>query len=87
MKHKFSRIRQVAPMCPHGRAHWRHLSNTTELSVCGGDAALCQNTLTTCFSITVSIPIPLIVRVLRNISVHAVAILNGITSSLQILTQ
>ena len=23
-------------------AHWRHLANTTELYVCGGDAALCQ---------------------------------------------
>ena len=23
-------------------AHWRHLANTTELSVCGGDATLCQ---------------------------------------------
>jgi len=30
-------------------AHWRHLANTTEPSVCGGDAALCQITLTTCF--------------------------------------
>ena len=30
-KHKFNHIRQVAPMCPHGRAHWRHLANTTEL--------------------------------------------------------
>jgi len=29
--------------------HWRHLANTTELSVCGGDTALCQMTLTTCF--------------------------------------
>ena len=29
-------------------AHWRHLKNTTELSMCGGDAALCQITLTTC---------------------------------------
>jgi len=28
--------------------HWRHLANTTEPSVCGGDAALCQITLTTC---------------------------------------
>jgi len=28
--------------------HWRHLANTTERSVCGGDAALCQITLTTC---------------------------------------
>jgi len=27
-KHKFSHIRQVAPMCPHGRAHWRHRANT-----------------------------------------------------------
>ena len=24
-------------MCPHGRAHWRHLANTTEPSVYGGD--------------------------------------------------
>jgi len=24
----------------HGGAHWRHLANTTELSVCDGDAAL-----------------------------------------------
>jgi len=30
-------------------AHWRHLANTTKLSVCGGDAALCQITLTTCY--------------------------------------
>jgi len=29
-------------------AHWRHLKNTTEPSMCGGDAALCQITLTTC---------------------------------------
>ena len=32
-------------------AHWRHLKNTTEPSMCGGDAALCQITLTTCFTI------------------------------------
>ena len=32
----------------NGGAHWRHLANTTEPSVCGGDAALCQITLTTC---------------------------------------
>ena len=30
------------------RAHWRHLANTAQLSMCGGDAALCQITLTTC---------------------------------------
>jgi len=29
-------------------AHWRHLANTTEPSVCSGDAALRQITLTTC---------------------------------------
>jgi len=47
-KHKFNHIHQVAPMCPHGRAYWRLLANTTEPSVCGGDAVLCQITLTTC---------------------------------------
>ena len=47
-KHKFNRICQEAPMCPHGTAHWRHLVNTTELSVCGGDEVLCQTILTTC---------------------------------------
>ena len=29
--------------------HWRHLANTTELSMCGGNAACCQITLTTCY--------------------------------------
>jgi len=44
------RIRQVAPMCfrAHGRAHWRHVANAIEPSVCCSDAALCQITLTTC---------------------------------------
>jgi len=27
-RHEFNRIRLVAPMCPHGRAHWWHLANT-----------------------------------------------------------
>jgi len=31
-----------------GSAHWYHLANATEPSVCVGDAALCQITLTTC---------------------------------------
>jgi len=48
-KHKFNRIRRVAPMCPHGRVHWCNLANTTEPSVCGGNAALRQITLTTCY--------------------------------------
>ena len=30
-------------------AHWRHLANTIEPPVCGGDAVLCQITLTTCY--------------------------------------
>ena len=30
-------------------SHWRHLKNTTEPPTCGGDAALCQITLTTCY--------------------------------------
>ena len=29
--------------------HWRHLANTTEPSMCGGDAALYQVTLSTCY--------------------------------------
>jgi len=33
-KHKFNRIRQMVPMCPHRRQHWRHLANTIERSVC-----------------------------------------------------
>jgi len=33
--------------CARWGAHWRHLANTIEPSVCGGDAALCQITLTT----------------------------------------
>ena len=41
-KHKFNRIHQVAPMCPH-------LVNITEPSVCGGNAALRRSTLTTCY--------------------------------------
>jgi len=35
--HKFHRIRQVAPVYPHG-THCRHLSNNIELSVYGGAA-------------------------------------------------
>jgi len=44
-KHKFNRIRQVAPMCPRESAHWRHLTNTVRPSVCCGDVSLCQITL------------------------------------------
>jgi len=47
-KHWFNRVRQVAPICPHGRANWRHLAITIEPSVCCDDAA-CQITLTTCY--------------------------------------
>jgi len=47
-KHKFNCICQVVPMCPPMWAHWCHLANTIESSICGGDAVFCQNTLTTC---------------------------------------
>jgi len=47
-KHRFDHICQVAPLRPHGKAHWRHLGNTVELSICGGDAVSFQITLTTC---------------------------------------
>jgi len=30
-------------------AHWPHLVNTIEPSICGGDVVLCQITLTTCW--------------------------------------
>jgi len=33
-----------------GSAHWHHLANTIEPSVCGDNAACCQITLNTCFS-------------------------------------
>ena len=46
--HKFNLIRHVSPMYPPGRTHWRNLAKAIEPSVCGGDAALCQITLTTC---------------------------------------
>jgi len=32
-----------------GGAHWRHVLNTISPSMCGGDAAFCQITLTTWF--------------------------------------
>jgi len=51
-KHKFSRIRQVPTLCLHGKAHWRHLANTIEPSVCGGNTVLCQITLTICIAFT-----------------------------------
>jgi len=46
-KQNFTRIRQVLPMCPHGRSHWCHPANMTEPSICGSDVVLCQITLTT----------------------------------------
>jgi len=36
--HRFSRIRQMVPMCHHGRTHCRHLANAIEPSVFGRDA-------------------------------------------------
>ena len=48
-KHKFNGIRKVAPICPHWRAHWHNLANTTEPSVCSSNVALRQIILTTCY--------------------------------------
>ena len=33
-------------------AHWHYLANTIEPSVCSGNAALCQITLTTCLKLS-----------------------------------
>jgi len=33
----------------YGGEHWRQLANTTGPFVCGGDAALCQITVITCY--------------------------------------
>jgi len=51
---------QILPIpCTQGTLPWQpflafyiwgaHLANATEPSMCGGDAALCQITLTTCY--------------------------------------
>jgi len=48
-----------------GAAHWRNLVNTTELSMCGGDVALCQITLTTCSLLMPNVYV-LIRKVLRS---------------------
>jgi len=47
---------RVGPMKPvlYVCAHWRHLANTVEPSVYGGDAALCQMTSTTYYGNTVT---------------------------------
>jgi len=34
-----------------GGTHWCQLANTIEPSICGSDAALCQLTLTTCYTV------------------------------------
>jgi len=38
-----------------GGAYWRHLANTIERCMRGGDATLCQTTLTTCYYINRSL--------------------------------
>jgi len=38
--HKFNHIRQVVPLCHHGRAYWCHFANTIEPSICCSDAVL-----------------------------------------------
>ena len=41
-------------VCNRFGAHWRHLSNTIEPSMCCGDAALCQITPTTCYVVGIN---------------------------------
>jgi len=50
IKMQFGMLSLVSPRYRvlDGHAHWRHLPNTTEPSVCGGDAVLCEITLTAC---------------------------------------
>jgi len=47
-------------------ARWRHLSNTTEPSVCGSNAALCEINLTTCLHSLPFYPIP---KILKHLSI------------------
>jgi len=63
---KFSHIYQVAPMCPALWAHWHHLANIIEPSVCGGDAVLCQITLTTCFDSCAVMSVLLTINIICN---------------------
>jgi len=49
---KEAQVQSYLPGCtnlPSHMAHWRHLANTIEPSVCGSNAVLCQITLTTCY--------------------------------------
>jgi len=41
-------VRMLSRVYAIGGAHWRNLANAIETPVCGGDATLCQITLTTC---------------------------------------
>ena len=56
----------AAMFCIWG-AHWRHLKNTKEPSVCGGDAALCQITLT---SLVVVVVVVVVMAALCNRAGH-----------------
>ena len=50
----WTRVRQRKHVLGGG-ARWRQLANTTEPSVCGGDAVYRQITLTTCFFFMISL--------------------------------
>ena len=63
---KFSRISQVAPMCPHGGTHCRHLSNNIEPSVYGGDAPYVK----LLWALVISLVISEIVFILFSMFVH-----------------
>jgi len=66
-KDKFNRIRQVTPMCRHGRhigAIWQIQLNR----LCGGDAALCQITFTSYHWLLLGQPSCVICRSVRRTS-------------------
>ena len=44
-------LRLAQEACIGWDAHWRHPANTTQLSMCRGDATFCEVTLATCFFI------------------------------------
>jgi len=65
-KHKFNRILQVAPVCPHGKAHWRHLANTTEPSVCGVAVVLTSNYVDHLFTFAATMAHDLLLVIIKN---------------------
>ena len=66
--------------------HWRHRANTTDPSMCGGDAALCQITLTTCFSLAAVRRHRRSVLGCRTFSLASLTVWNSLSDSLRVPT-